>query len=244
MPSLTETLVECGVNVVGRTRFCIHPRERVAHIQRVGGTKGVDWDKCRELKPDLVVFDREENIKEMAESCPFPWLATHMKSVADLAPELARLAEATESSELAKHADDWQQLSNSKSLQQPRFSALPGLLQPLHHSGSFERIEYIIWRDPWMAVGPTTFIGSMLAQLGFADLLAMHNENYPVLDEREMQRHDTFYLFSSEPYRFLRYHDELLEQGFNGAIVDGEVYSWFGIRSYRALNHYLNNSLD
>jgi hypothetical protein len=31
----------------------------------------------------------------------------------------------------------------------------------------------------------------------------------------------------------------LAELGFNGALVDGEFYSWFGSRSYRLLNQYL-----
>ena len=59
VPSLTETLIECGVNVVGRTRFCIHPKDRVEQIAKVGGTKGVNWERCAQLEPDLVVFDRE-----------------------------------------------------------------------------------------------------------------------------------------------------------------------------------------
>ena len=47
VPSLTETLIDCGVNVVGRTRFCIHPADRVHDIPAVGGTKQVNCGGSR-----------------------------------------------------------------------------------------------------------------------------------------------------------------------------------------------------
>ena len=68
VPSLTETLLECGVEVVGRTRFCIHPADKVADIPAVGGTKEVNWQRCLALEPDLVVMDKEENTLEMAQA--------------------------------------------------------------------------------------------------------------------------------------------------------------------------------
>ena len=70
VPSLTETLLECGVDVVGRTRFCIHPASRVAEITRVGGTKGVDWDRCATLNPDIVIFDREKTSRRWRRLVP------------------------------------------------------------------------------------------------------------------------------------------------------------------------------
>ncbi|WP_428610259.1 helical backbone metal receptor, partial [Sedimenticola sp.] len=70
IPSITESLIDCHVNLVGRSRFCIHPVPQVGHIPVVGGTKQVDWQAMACLAPDLVVLDREENTREMAESCP------------------------------------------------------------------------------------------------------------------------------------------------------------------------------
>jgi hypothetical protein len=43
VPSWTETLLECGVNVVGRTRYCIHPTEKIQNIAIIGGTKDAKW---------------------------------------------------------------------------------------------------------------------------------------------------------------------------------------------------------
>ena len=240
VPSITETLIESGVNVVGRTRFCIHPAERVVDIKVVGGTKGVDWDKCVELKPDLVIFDKEENRAEMADACPYPWEAVHIQSLQDIAPEFARLADRVESQSLAQSVEDWCASISAPKLSQANWEDVPGQIESLNNElDNYKRIEYVIWRDPWMAVSRNTFVGSMLGQLGFEDLLPSHPTKYPVLKEADMRRSDTFYLFSSEPYRFGRCAKKLKDEGFNGAIVDGEVYSWFGTRSMKALSAFL-----
>ena len=63
---LDRCLIEAGIEVVGRTRFCIHPREKIKNIPAVGGTKNVDWQKVNELKADLLILDQEENPKWMA----------------------------------------------------------------------------------------------------------------------------------------------------------------------------------
>jgi ABC-type Fe3+-hydroxamate transport system substrate-binding protein len=241
VPSLTETLIECGINVVGRTRFCVHPADAVESVTKVGGTKAVNWDKVKSLGADLVIFDREENLKEMADSCPLPWHATHITSVDSVAPELQKLAQRLNSSALSKLSLEWATLAAQPPVKKIDFERIPGLIETLANKpGDYSRIEYIIWRDPWMAVGPQTFIGSMLARLGFANYLHHHDKAYPKLDNEQMADPNVFYLFSSEPFPFANQRQQLLDEGFNGAIVDGEVYSWFGIRSYRALKVYLN----
>lgn len=248
VPSITETLIESGVNVVGRTRFCIHPAEKVKHVPRVGGTKGVDWERCRSLSPDLVIFDREENLKEMADECPFPWFATHINSIDAAGSEFLKLSEVLASEALRQHALEWSRVASQADLKEIDWQQVPGQLRKLagadplsEGSGpqSFSRIEYVIWKSPWMAVGADTFIFSVLKKLGFADFLPDHTSQYPTLNEMDMTRTDTFYLFSSEPYRFLRYQTELEEAGVAGAIVDGELFSWFGVRSLRGIQSIL-----
>jgi len=239
VPSLTETLIECGVEVVGRTRFCIHPVDKVKAISVVGGTKNVDWDKCKTLKPDIVVFDREENPKEMADSCSFKWHATHITSVDNIADELRKLADIVESPQLLEMADKWSELASKPNLKTIDWANIPAQIETIgNNKVSYKHIEYIIWRDPWMAVNANTFIGSMLQKFGFTEHLISHKKSYPELTQEQMNDPETFYLFSSEPYPFSRHKEFLIESGFNGAIVDGEVYSWFGIRSYLALNEF------
>lgn len=236
MPSLTETLVECGVEVVGRTRFCIHPGALVSAIPVVGGTKEVNWDRCAYLKPDLVLMDQEENTLIMAESCPFPWIATHITSTDKLGTELNKVALLVENQKLGALAGAWDKLAVMPDLVCQHWQDIPGLLDKVGEpvlAGS--RVEYMIWRDPWMAVSRNTFIGSMLTKVGLGKQMHDHTSPYPTLDDESLPDASTFYLFSSEPFPFEGYVDELTQLGFNGAIVDGEYYAWFGARSYRRL---------
>ena len=91
VPSWTETLLACGCEVVGRTRFCIHPAE-ARRIPVVGGTKTIDWNRVRALAPDLLLLDQEENPRAMHDESPIESFATHITSVRDVGPELDRLA--------------------------------------------------------------------------------------------------------------------------------------------------------
>ena len=240
VPSLTETLLDCGVDVVGRTRFCIHPKPLVANIPAVGGTKAVDWQRCASLEPDLIVMDREENTLEMAESCPFDWLATHITSVENVGDELKRLAVALQNESLDARGNQWRELAALPPVTLDGLHDLPGQQALIGESdGSYKRVEYMIWRDPWMAVGHQTFIGSVLAKIGLGHLIPDHAVPYPTLNADQIPDPDTFYLFSTEPFPFDRYEVELAESGFNGAVVDGEFYSWFGSRSFRLLSAHL-----
>ncbi len=236
VPSLTESLLECGVSVVGRTRFCIHPVDRVAGIQVVGGTKAVDWAACSALDPDLIILDREENTREMADSCPFPWAAVHITAVGNVGPELRKLAQQVASDELFQLAENWIRVADRGTLPFPGWYRIPGAQATLSGpTGGLSRLEYVIWRKPWMVIGPDTFIYSMLRRVGFGDYLQPHESRYSELSEDAMSRSDTFYLFSSEPYPFAGSEELLRTSGIAGAIVDGELYSWYGLRSYRFL---------
>ena len=240
VPSLTETLIDCGIDVVGRTRFCIHPERAVSDIAIVGGTKEVNWEACERLSPDIVMMDREENTLPMAETCPYPWWATHVTSVDNVGPELQRLADMLDSPALRQLGGEWARLANQPDLDFRRWDHLPAVLDRVGtKTADFKRIEYMIWRDPWMAVSGQTFIGSVLRKVGMGGYLSTHDQPYPELPGSSMPDPDTFYLFSSEPYPFGRHVDALSEAGFNGVLVDGEFYSWFGSRSLRLLKHYM-----
>ena len=243
VPSLTETLIDCGVEVVGRTRFCIHPKKKVANIPIVGGTKEVNWEGCSELKPDLVVFDKEENTKEMADVCPFPFHATHITSVQNISAEIDKLASLVFSAELKNLGEDWKLLSDAPDLRFRGWNIIPTASKEIgDKSGEFKKVEYMIWRNPWMAVGSQTFIGSVLRKIGFSEFLRVSDTKYPILDSIQIPDPSTFYLFSSEPFPFARYMGELEELGFNGALVDGEFFSWFGRRSYLMLSEFVERN--
>ncbi len=241
VPSWTETLCEAGVEVVGRTRFCVHPAARVAGIPAVGGTKDWDLAKVRRAAPDLIVLDREENPAWMAEQAPCAWAATHVRGADGVGAELAALARATGCAELKSFAARWNKAAAAPP--RPRFHSwdtLPGLIKwlrrPAASPAELERVEYLIWRNPWMGVAPQTFIGSMLARAGFSGLLVERSEPYPQLTTEAFAAPErTLLLCSTEPYPFARFHAEVAALGCPAALVDGEAYSWFGVRSLRFL---------
>src|SRR5680860_282787 len=63
VPSQTELLVALGLeeNIVGITKFCIHPKYLRKSKTVVGGTKKVHFDKIRALNPELILCNKEEN---------------------------------------------------------------------------------------------------------------------------------------------------------------------------------------
>lgn len=232
IPSITETLIDCDADLVGRSRFCIHPGPRVAEIPSVGGTKQVDWAAMASLEPELVILDKEENTREMAKTCPYPYLVLHITRIEDVAPEFSRLAERIDSAALRRVARRWEALSGQAPRHYP-LHALPGMIEWWRPPGTQATVEYLIWRNPWMAIGDGTFIHSMLSRMGVR--LIPHAEKYPEIDLAQLDPSETALLFSSEPFPFQRYRDELLELGYACGLVDGESYSWYGTRSLRFL---------
>lgn len=101
VPSWTETLLKAGVQVVGRTRFCIHPPEVDYKCPYSRGTKEVSWDLVMDLKPGFGFIRPRGNPLEMAEECPLPYLATHVTSLETLQKEFIRFGRRIQES----HAD-------------------------------------------------------------------------------------------------------------------------------------------
>ncbi len=236
VPSWTETLLWAGVQVVGRTRFCVHPVEEVSAIPIVGGTKDWSLRKVRALEPDLLLLDREENPRFMAEE-GLPFWASHIHGVESLPEALTDLSKRLKSSRLFELGERWRTVLDAP-IREGDSLELPGILEwGRRPTGSVKSIVYVIWRDPWMAVGPSTFIASVLAKLGLR--VYPFEENYPQF-QMESLGAETLLLFSSEPYPFLRKREGLEELGRPYAFVDGECFSWFGVRSLKFLEKALS----
>jgi ABC-type Fe3+-hydroxamate transport system substrate-binding protein len=225
VPSWTETLLEAGIEVVGRTRFCIHG-PGVEKIPKIGGTKDWDFPRIKALKPDLLLLDREENPKFMGEQNEIPFYATHVTGLADMPKCLREMGGILKNSELAKMAGEWEKILSAK----PAAGPLPGLIE--EPTGPYTQAVYLIWKDPWMAAGPGTFISSVLEFFGVK--LLMLDGKYPKVDLAAFPK-DTLLIFSSEPYPFLKKREGLAQLGFPVAFADGEKFSWFGVRAQRFL---------
>jgi ABC-type Fe3+-hydroxamate transport system substrate-binding protein len=236
VPSWTELLISAGVNVVGRTRFCIHPSASVRSIAAVGGTKDLDWAKIEALKADLLILDQEENLPWMRDQSPIPTLVTHVTSVRTVSGEIEKMAEVLfeHQSELNSVAQRWSQASAQSFAW--NWQKIPGEIETLRRDFEFyEKLVYVIWKNPWMRVSKRSFIASMLENLGAEAYLVDDPQKYPEFEVEKFNRPSTYFLFSSEPFPFQKKKQELLDLGVQGSIVDGESYSWFGLRSLQFL---------
>lgn len=230
VPSITELLYDLGLadRLVGRTGFCVHPREAVAVVPKVGGTKDVKLDRIRALSPTHVVVNVDENrletARELATFVPHV-IVTHPLGPLDNFP-LYRLLGAIfgrerEAEELCARLD-----SELRLLTRTPFAP--------------QRVLYLIWRDPWMTVGRDTYISRTLALVGWQTVPAAGGERYPVVDPREAAREADRVLLASEPYRFRGKHvDEVvrLSGGAYVALIDAEMVSWYGSRAIGGLRY-------
>jgi ABC-type Fe3+-hydroxamate transport system substrate-binding protein len=242
VPSLTELLFELGLgeHVVGRTGFCVHPREAVRAVPKVGGTKSVDVDAVIALAPTHLVVNVDENEKPTVER-----LARHVPNVVVTHPLTAtdnlalyeqfgstfdRMAHAARLSDRLREA-----LDRTRARQWAPLDVL-----------------YLIWKAPWMTVSRDTYIADMLARVGLNTLAPPSERRYPEIDWSTLPaaRADLV-LFSSEPYRF-RERDALAfarEHGLPPSrcrTIDGEMTSWYGPRAIEGLGYLsrLRESLE
>ena len=222
VPSLTEWLAALGLDreTVGLTRFCVHPEGWKARKAIVGGTKNVDVDKVLALQPDLVVASREENVREPVEALAAAGVAVALSDIATVEGALDAMAA------LAR-------VLGRESEGAPRVAAIRARVQRLAPMRPAPRVLYLIWRDPWMAVGGDTYISDVLARGGFENVTAAH-ARYPVLADAELAAlQPDAVLLSSEPYPFGEAHRaevQALVPGARVVRVDGEPFSWYGAR--------------
>lgn len=238
VPSWTETLVECGVEVVGRTRFCIHPADKIKSIKIVGGTKDIDWDKVESLHADFIILDKEENIKDWPSLSPIKTIITHVEGIPSLIAELQNLSAQLSNSALLQLAEQWQILP---AFTQTPIEKIPGFVKWIRKQRSqYSKFVYIIWKDPWISASGNTFIGSIFRHYGIPISLQTGAEKYPKWEDLQFSD-DTLLLFSTEPYPFHKKLNELAKLPWDSALIDGEAFSWFGIRSYRFLTRNLED---
>jgi ABC-type Fe3+-hydroxamate transport system substrate-binding protein len=231
VPSQTELLHALGLEdeVVGLTKFCIHPEKWWREKKRVGGTKNVSIEKVRELKPDLVIGNKEENFRENIEELK-EIVPVWMSDISNLKEALAMISDIGEITGKSLRANEIIQDI------QTNFSRI----KKLENS---PKVLYFIWKKPWMCAGKDTFIDHMLTLCGFDNAATMNR--YPTIEEKEFP--DVEYVFlSSEPYPFKEKDVLEMKEFFPNAkiiIVDGEYFSWYGSRLIGA-PEYLNRLIS
>lgn len=232
VPSITELVCDLGLApaLVGRTGFCVHPRNIVRPIPKVGGTKDVDLDKVRALAPTHVILNVDENRKEdaraLAEFVP-TLIVTH-----PLAP-LDNLALYRLIGGIFARESEAEALCAS-------FQAEHTALQSAARGFASERALYLIWKDPWMTVSRDTYVSRTLALVNWETIPAQNAERYPKIDlDRELHRAQVV-LLASEPFVFREPHAEQLRRlkpPGRVALIDGEMTSWYGSRAIGGLRY-------
>ncbi len=227
VPSQTELLYDFGVHdeLIGLTKFCIHPNGLKKDKTIVGGTKTYKMDVIRSLKPDLIIGNKEENeqsgIETLAEEFPV-WMS-----------DISNLDEALH---MIKRVGE---LTNRTIQSEAIIQNITGSFQSLK-AAKKERVVYLIWKEPIMIAGKGTFIDDMLSKCGFINLA--EQLRYPEIEEDELIALTPDRLFlSSEPFPFKEKHiahfQELLPNT-KIELVDGEMFSWYGSRLQQAPDYF------
>lgn len=226
VPSQTELLADLGLDaeVVGLTRFCVHPDGWKDRKTIVGGTKTVNVPRLVGLRPDLVIANREENPRGEVEALADHGVPVYVTDVADVDGALDMIRTV---GDLVDRAAEAATLADGIAA---AFATLDAPTEPL------PRALYLIWRDPWMAVGGDTFVSDVMARAGLANATADH-DRYPALSADAIRALDPdVVLLSSEPYPFGDAHRaelQALAPGAQVVLADGEAFSWYGSRLRR-----------
>lgn len=225
VPSQTELLYHLGLGnrVAGITKFCVHPAQWFNTKTRVGGTKSVNMGTVHRLQPDLIIANKEENVKEQVEELAlrYPVWTSNINNLEDALAMMAALGELTG---CTAEADTIVQTV------QDRFR----LLTP---PAPRRRVAYLIWQNPWMTIGGDTFISDMLQRCGWDNVFA-GQQRYPQLSSEVLEAaKPELLLLSSEPFPFKEKHVHEWEQRLPGVkvlLADGEMFSWYGSRLLEA----------
>jgi ABC-type Fe3+-hydroxamate transport system substrate-binding protein len=230
VPSITELLCDLGLaeQIVGRTGFCIHPREIVRRIPKVGGTKSVNIEKVRALEPTHVIVNVDENEKPTADA--IARFVPNLVVTHPLAP-LDNLALYRQMGTAFGKESEAEELCTRFQAEYDEVAA---------HRYVQRNVLYLIWKNPWMTVSRETYISRTLALFGLQTLPANASERYPKLtpDEPWLAGIEEV-LLSSEPYAFREKHAREVSQRFGkpARLIDGEMTSWYGSRAIRGLTY-------
>ena len=230
VPSQTELLVDLGLReqLVGITKFCVHPVELRKEVEIVGGTKEVKLEKIAQLQPDLILCNKEENTFDMVTLLE-QIAPVHVSDISTIEESLALIKQYGEIFSVEENAKrliakiqaglkDFQEFFNDK--------------KPL-------KVAYFIWRKPWMVAGGDTFIDHLLQLNHFENIFA-ETPRYPEVDLHRLAEADLV-LLSSEPFPFQEKHMEELSEFVEPEkikLIDGEFFSWYGSRLAKAFSYF------
>ncbi len=230
VPSITYSLSSFGLDreVKGITRFCKWPAKWKKEKNIIGGTKNLKLEVIKNLKPDLILANKEENTKEEIEflSRFFPVYVSDIKNLDDNILFLEDLGKIFHKPEKALEFTSKIKSEHSKRI---------------HNPEKLKKAVYLIWKEPWMSVGGDTYIHRMLEEAGFKNIFSAR-KRYPAIDLQTIKKENPEYiLLASEPYPFKEKHKKELEKIFPKSkilLVQGEAFTWFGTYTLQAYPYF------
>lgn len=237
VPSQTELLFDLGLDedVVGITKFCVHPHHWFHVKKRIGGTKRLDLPAIESLQPDLILANKEENTRDQVEMLAERY-NVWISDVGDLTTAIEMIISVGEITDRAQKAilladqikEAFQQLQTSNKTGNGQTT------RPI-------RAAYLIWKNPVMTVGWDTFIHAMMKCAGLANIFD-HFDRYPIVSIDDIRSTNCeLLLLPSEPYPFSEKDLKALQPLFPNTrlmLVDGEMFSWYGSRLLKAANYF------
>jgi ABC-type Fe3+-hydroxamate transport system substrate-binding protein len=225
VPSQTELLFHLGLDegVVGITKFCVHPKHWLQSKTKIGGTKQIDTELIDRLRPDLVIANKEENVREQVEAIEkkYPvWISDvdNLDNALNMIVSIGELVDRKINAAIL-----------AKSITENFLDFQSGLTSRF-------RTAYFIWKEPFMVAGGNTFVNDMMQRCGLDNIFS-DRLRYPAVTIQDINSSNCeLLLLSSEPYPFKEKHMEELQAlipNTNILLVDGEMFSWYGSRILR-----------
>ena len=227
VPSQTEFLYHIGLadKIVGQTVFCVHPQANYKTAVKVGGTKKVKFEVIDSLQPDLIICNKEENTPELVDTLSekYPVWVSDIRNLDDAYCMMESLGELLDAETKTSELINTIKASFSKLKIYHQYPCL-----------------YLIWRNPYMAVGSDTFISYMMKLAGFPNIIT--EKRYPEISiDMLLQINPPIIFLSSEPYPFTEKHILELQKTLPNSkilLVDGELFSWYGSRLVNSQNYF------
>lgn len=226
VPSLTELIIDLGLKdqLIGRTRFCVHPKDIVEDIPIMGGTKNPRIDKIIDANPDYIIANKEENRKQ---------------DIQLLQDE--HHVEVTDISTIEEALLTIYQFGKELGVEQAAKKLIEGVNERLNRRPDEAplRTAYFIWKDPWMTIGKGTYIHDVLNHWKLNNVFEGQTR-YPKFSlEKLADYNPELILLSSEPYPFKEKHISEVQKVCPDArvlLTEGEWFSWYGSHMLHAFD--------
>jgi ABC-type Fe3+-hydroxamate transport system substrate-binding protein len=231
VPSQTELLCDLGLEkeVIGITKFCVHPTNWYRNKTRIGGTKNIKIPEIQHLRPDLIIANKEENVQEQVEELArnHDVFVTDVNNLSDAIDMIKDIGSLVGKSKEALH------ISNKIEAAFKKLKDLAPIKRKI-------KAAYLIWKDPFMAAGGHTFINDIMQYCNLENIFSS-KERYPEITLEQLRNNCELILLPSEPYPFKKKHLKEMESQIPGVkiiLVDGEMFSWYGSRLLKAADYF------